>query len=94
LPALSYPELALLAAMLAAGFFVEAVAGFGGTVLAVSLGATRWPIATVLAVFLPLNLLLSAYLATRHRRAVAGWRGGSSRRWRWAWPAAPRWRWR
>ena len=72
LPALSYPELALLAAMLAAGFFVEAVAGFGGTVLAVSLGATRWPIATVLAVFLPLNLLLSAYLATRHRRAVAG----------------------
>ena len=31
---------ALIAAMLAAGFFVEAVAGFGGTVLAVSLGAT------------------------------------------------------
>jgi hypothetical protein len=72
LSGLTYPALALLAAMLAAGFFVEAVAGFGGTVLAVSLGATRWPIATVLAVFLPLNLLLSAYLATRHRRAVAG----------------------
>ena len=72
LPALSYPELPLLAAMLAAGFFVEAVAGFGGTVLAVSLGATRWPIALVLAVFLPLNLLLSSYLALRHRRAVAG----------------------
>lgn len=68
----SYPELAILAAMLAAGFFVEAVAGFGGTVLAVSLGATRWPIALVLAVFLPLNLLLSSYLALRHRRAVAG----------------------
>lgn len=69
---LASTDLALLAAMLAAGFFVEAVAGFGGTVLAVSLGATRWPIALVLAVFLPLNLLLSAFLATRHRRAVAG----------------------
>ena len=64
-------DLALLAAMLGAGFFVEAVAGFGGTVLAVSLGATRYPIATVLAVFLPLNLALSAYLALRHRREVA-----------------------
>ncbi len=72
LSGLTYPALALLAAMLAAGFFVEAVAGFGGTVLAVSLGATRWPIALVLAVFLPLNLLLSSYLALRHRRAVAG----------------------
>ncbi len=64
-------DLGLLALMLGAGFFVEAVAGFGGTVLAVSLGATRYPIATVLAVFLPLNLVLSAYLALRHRREVA-----------------------
>jgi uncharacterized membrane protein YfcA len=68
----SSTDLALLAAMLGAGFFVEAVAGFGGTVLALSLGATRFPIATVLAVFLPLNLALSAYLAIRHRAAVAG----------------------
>lgn len=65
-------DLAVLAAMLGVGFFVEAVAGFGGTVVAVSLGATRYPIATVLAVFLPLNLALSAYLALRHRQAVAG----------------------
>lgn len=69
---MSTADLALLAVMLGAGFFVEAVAGFGGTVLAVSLGATRFPIATVLAVFLPLNLMLSAYLALRHRPAIAG----------------------
>lgn len=69
---MSSTDLALLAAMLGAGFFVEAVAGFGGTVLALSLGATRFPIATVLAVFLPLNLALSAYLAIRHRAAIAG----------------------
>ncbi len=65
-------DLAALAAMLAAGFLVEAVAGFGGTILAVSLGAMRWPIAAVLARFLPLNLALSAYLALRHRRDVDG----------------------
>lgn len=65
-------ELAILSAMLGAGFFVESVAGFGGTVVAVSLGATYAPIAHVLAVFLPLNLALSAYLALRHRRAVRG----------------------
>jgi uncharacterized membrane protein YfcA len=65
-------EVALLSAMLGAGFFVEAVAGFGGTVVAVSLGATHAPIAHVLAVFLPLNLCLSAYLALRHRHAVRG----------------------
>lgn len=65
-------DVAMLAAMLGAGFFVEAVAGFGGTVVAVSLGATAFPIAHVLAVFLPLNLALSAYLALRHRAAVRG----------------------
>jgi hypothetical protein len=65
-------DLAILAAILAAGFFVEAVAGFGGTVLVVSIGATRFSIAHVLAVFLPLNLALSGYLALRHRRVVAG----------------------
>ncbi|MEZ4400985.1 MAG: sulfite exporter TauE/SafE family protein [Kofleriaceae bacterium] len=69
---MSSGHLALLAVMLGAGFFVEAVAGFGGTVVAVSLGATQFPIAAVLAVFLPLNLVLSAYLAVRHRRAIAG----------------------
>lgn len=65
-------ELAILSAMLGAGFFVEAVAGFGGTVVAVSLGATYASIAHVLAVFLPLNLALSTYLAVRHRGAVQG----------------------
>jgi hypothetical protein len=40
----------------AAGAFVEAVAGFGGTVLALSLGARWFGIEALLAWFLPLNL--------------------------------------
>jgi uncharacterized membrane protein YfcA len=60
----------LLSAVLGLGFVVEAVAGFGGTVVAVSLGARWFPIDLLLAWFLPLNLALSSYLAIRHRRHV------------------------
>ena len=60
----------LLSAVLGLGFIVEAVAGFGGTVVAVSLGARWFPIDLLLAWFLPLNLGLSSYLAIRHRRHV------------------------
>ena len=63
-------DLALLAAILGLGFLVEAVAGFGGTVVALSLGARWFPIDTLLAWFLPLNIALSAYLALRHRHAI------------------------
>jgi hypothetical protein len=52
---------------------VEAVAGFGGTVLALSLGARWFGIEALLAWLLPLNLGLSAALALRGRRVIA-WR--------------------
>jgi len=63
-------DLVLLSAILGLGFFIEAVAGFGGTVIALSLGARWYPIEQLLAWFLPLNLALSTYLAVRHRRHI------------------------
>jgi uncharacterized membrane protein YfcA len=67
---LSVENLALVSAILGLGFVVEAVAGFGGTVVALSLGARWFSIDQLLAWFLPLNLALSTYLAVRHRRHV------------------------
>jgi uncharacterized protein len=63
-------DLALLSAILGFGFLVEAVAGFGGTVIALSLGARWFPIEELLAWFLPLNLALSTTLAVRHRAHI------------------------
>lgn len=66
-------DLVLLSVVIGAGAFVEAVAGFGGTVLALSLGARWFGIEALLAWFLPLNLGLSLALALRGRTAIA-WR--------------------
>ena len=60
---LSDHDLIVLALVLGAGSLVEAVAGFGGTVLALSLGARWFTIEQLLGWFLPLNLLLSIALA-------------------------------
>lgn len=54
-------------------FSCEALAGFGGTVLALALGAQLRPIDELLAIFLPANLVLSAVLALGHTRAI-DWR--------------------
>ena len=70
---MSRHDLLLLSAVLGAGAFVEAVAGFGGTVLALSLGARWFGIEALLAWFLPLNLGLSMALALRGRTMIA-WR--------------------
>ena len=70
---MSSEDLLILSMVLGAGAFVEAVAGFGGTVLALSLGARWFGIEALLAWFLPLNLALSLTLALRGRRTIA-WR--------------------
>ena len=49
---------------------VETVLGFGSTVLALALGAAWYPIDFLLPVLVPVNLLLSLYIVTRHRREV------------------------
>ena len=65
-------DVLILSAVLGAGAFVEAVAGFGGTILALSIGARWFGIEQLLAWFLPLNMGLSTALALRGRHAIAG----------------------
>ena len=57
-----------LVALLA--FVVEATAGFGATIVTVTLAAYFMPIDAVLAALLPVNVLLSAYLTAKYWRAV------------------------
>lgn len=51
-------------------FVVEAAAGFGATLVTVTLAAHLWPIGEVLAVFLPVNLVLSTGLLLQNHAAV------------------------
>ena len=67
---LSDPRTWLFVLIVFAAFAVEAAAGFGSTVVAVTLGAFLFPLPVVLATFLPTSLLLSTYLALRYRRFI------------------------
>lgn len=58
-------ELALLAMLTLLGFLVEAAAGFGGMVLALTVGALWLPIGSLLGVLVPVNLVLSTFLLAR-----------------------------
>jgi uncharacterized membrane protein YfcA len=59
-----------LVAIAFVSFSCEALAGFGGTVLALSLGAQLRPLQELLAIFVPANMVLSAGIAVRHFAAV------------------------
>lgn len=63
-------DLLWLGGVVALAFTVEATAGFGATLITVTLAAQRVPVDRVLAVFVPVNLLLSTWMVVRHRRAV------------------------
>lgn len=65
--------LVVLAAIALVAFATEGAIGFGGTVIAASIGAQLVPIEELLPAFVPLNLALSAWLLTRGLSAVA-WR--------------------
>lgn len=54
-------------------YTLEAITGFGSTVVALSLGALLLPIHDLLPVLVPLNVLMSGFLAWRHRQQVQ-WR--------------------
>ncbi len=69
---MSISLIAFLSAAVFTGVCVEAIAGFGGTVVALSIGAGWYAIDPLLAWFLPVNLALSSYLAVRHRAHVRG----------------------
>ncbi|MSP72690.1 MAG: sulfite exporter TauE/SafE family protein [Myxococcales bacterium] len=62
-------QLALMG-VVALAFLLEAVVGFGATVLTVSLGALFLPLETLLPVFVPVNFALSLYLVSRHFRSA------------------------
>ncbi len=59
-----------LSAVVLVAFIVESAAGFGATVVTVTLGAQLLPLDTVLAAFLPVNVLLSLVLTVQNARAI------------------------
>ncbi|HEY8495166.1 MAG TPA: sulfite exporter TauE/SafE family protein [Myxococcota bacterium] len=61
------PRFWVLAAVVVAAFGVEAAAGFGATVIAVSLAVHLFPLDALLPVIVPLGLVLSATIAWRER---------------------------
>ncbi len=61
---------ALFALVVLAAHTAETVTGFGGTVIAVALGAQLLPLDFLLPVLVPVNGLLSFYIVARHHRYV------------------------
>jgi uncharacterized membrane protein YfcA len=59
-----------LVAIVALAFAIEGALGFGATVIAVALGSFVWPIDRLLPAFVPLNMVLSLYLAVRYRKSL------------------------
>ena len=59
-----------LAGIVTLAFVTEAVLGFGSTVMVVSLGAQLLPLNELLPTYVPLNMVLSAWLVARHHRHV------------------------
>ena len=64
------PADAALFALVTAAFILEAVLGFGATVLVVSLGAQFLAVDVLLPVYVPVNALLSAWILLRDARYV------------------------
>lgn len=66
------PADAALFALVTFAFALEAVLGFGATVLVVTLGAQFLPLEVLLPTYVPVNVLLSAWIVARHARHVDG----------------------
>lgn len=60
----------LLAIFVLFAYTVEAVTGFGSIVIALSLGALLMPVAELLPVLVPLNILMTGWLSWRLRRYI------------------------
>lgn len=67
---LSDPRTWLFVLIVFVAFVVESAAGFGATVVTVTLGAFLLPLPVVLATFLPVNLGLSTYMTLRYHRFI------------------------
>lgn len=57
----------LLGLFIFAGFTLEAITGFGGTVIALALGALLLPIGTLVPLLVPLSMALGLVMVWRHR---------------------------
>ncbi len=64
---MSLSQTALLAGIVAIAFLIEAAAGFGSMVVALTVGALFFPMPSLLGWLVPVNLVLSAYLLVRGR---------------------------
>jgi uncharacterized membrane protein YfcA len=60
-----------LAGIVLFAFTTEAATGFGSTVIALALGVRLYPIHGLLPTLVPLNLLLSSYIVSRHHAHIA-----------------------
>jgi uncharacterized membrane protein YfcA len=59
-----------LALIVMISYTTQAMSGFGSTILALTLGVHLYPIAELLPVLVPLDMVVNLYLVTRHHRLV------------------------
>ncbi len=64
------PKFAILFFIVLSANAVEAVTGFGSTIIAITLGAHMYDMKHLLYVLVPLNLVLSTYIVVRHRKKI------------------------
>jgi uncharacterized membrane protein YfcA len=62
--------IATLAPIVFLAFSAEAAIGFGATVIFITLGSNFYPIAKLVPVTVPFNILIGCYICTRYRRAI------------------------
>jgi len=59
-----------LAIIVLISYSIQAMSGFGSTILALTLGVHLYPMAELLPVLVALDLLVNLYIATRHHRHI------------------------
>jgi hypothetical protein len=64
------PQFFYLAAALFIGNVVEAVTGFGGPIIAVTLAANFFPIDSLVPIIVPVILCMNIYIVIRHRKHI------------------------
>lgn len=62
----------VLGVFIFAGFTLEALTGFGGTVIALALGALLLPIAILVPILVPLSVCLGCVMVCRYRGHIDG----------------------
>ncbi len=66
------PVILILAPIVFVAYANEALTGFGAAVIAVTLGAHFYPLDQLVPVLVPLNVIVTGYIALRHRSHIDG----------------------